>query len=60
MNIQAQGALITGGSRGLGRALAEQLARLWPDLQIVHTARNGVEAAERIAALRPDLAFLDI
>lgn len=24
------------------------------------TARNGIEAAERIAALQPDLAFLDI
>jgi len=26
----------------------------------VHTARHGAEAAERIAALQPDLAFLDI
>lgn len=26
----------------------------------MHTARHGLEAAERIAALQPDLAFLDI
>ena len=53
-------ALLADDEPHLARALAEQLARLWPDLQIVHVARNGVEAAERIAALRPDLAFLDI
>jgi DNA-binding LytR/AlgR family response regulator len=44
----------------LARALAAELARLWPALRVVHTARNGVEAAERIAALAPDVAFLDI
>jgi len=53
-------ALIADDEPHLARALAEQLARLWPELQIVHQARNGPEAAERIAALRPDLAFLDI
>ena len=53
-------ALIADDEPHLARALAEQLARLWPELQVVHIARNGVEAAERIAALRPDLAFLDI
>lgn len=53
-------ALIADDEPHLARALAEQLARLWPELQIVHQARNGLEAAERIAALRPDLAFLDI
>jgi DNA-binding LytR/AlgR family response regulator len=53
-------ALIADDEPHLARALALQLAALWPSLQIVHTARNGVEAAERIAALQPDLAFLDI
>jgi DNA-binding LytR/AlgR family response regulator len=38
----------------------QQLAELWPALQVLHVARNGTEAAERIAALQPDLAFLDI
>ena len=53
-------ALIADDEPHLARALAEQLAQLWPELQLVHVARNGVEAAERIASLRPDLAFLDI
>jgi DNA-binding LytR/AlgR family response regulator len=53
-------ALIADDEPHLARALASELARLWPELQVLHTARNGVEAAERIAALQPDLAFLDI
>ena len=36
------------------------LKKAWPELGIVHVAKNGVEAAERIAALEPDFAFLDI
>jgi len=53
-------ALIADDEPHLARALHEHLARLWPGLQVLHVARNGVEAAERIAALQPDLAFLDI
>lgn len=53
-------ALIADDEPQLARALREQLAAAWPELEIVHVARNGVEAAERIAALQPDLAFLDI
>ena len=53
-------ALIADDEPALARALAAQLQQLWPALQIVHTARHGLEAAERIAALQPDLAFLDI
>ena len=53
-------ALIADDEPHLARALAEHLARLWPALQLLHVARNGVEAAERISALQPDLAFLDI
>lgn len=53
-------ALIADDEPHLARALREHLARLWPELQVVHVARNGVEAAEQIAALRPELAFLDI
>ena len=53
-------ALIADDEPHLARHLQDQLAKLWPELQIVHVARNGVEAAERIAALQPDLAFLDI
>ena len=53
-------ALIADDEPHLARALAAELAVQWPELQVLHVARHGVEAAERIAALQPDLAFLDI
>jgi DNA-binding LytR/AlgR family response regulator len=53
-------ALIADDEPHLARALQAELAALWPELQVVAVARNGVEAAELIAALQPDLAFLDI
>ncbi|MFN0182405.1 MAG: LytR/AlgR family response regulator transcription factor, partial [Aquabacterium sp.] len=53
-------ALIADDEPALARALQGQLAQLWPELDVVHVARHGLEAAERIAALEPDLAFLDI
>ena len=53
-------ALIADDEPPLARHLQQQLAQLWPDLQFAPLARNGVEAAAQIAALRPDLAFLDI
>jgi DNA-binding LytR/AlgR family response regulator len=53
-------ALIADDEPHLAHYLRDQLLALWPDLQIVHVARNGVDAAARIAELEPDLAFLDI
>ena len=53
-------ALIADDEPHLAAYLRDALARAWPELQIVHVAKNGVEAAERIAALRPDFAFLYI
>ncbi len=53
-------ALIADDEPHLAKALQSQLAALWPELQVVALARHGLEAAERIAALRPDIAFLDI
>ena len=53
-------ALVADDEPHLARALVAELHRLWPELQVVHVARQGLEAAERIAALQPDLAFLDI
>ena len=53
-------ALIADDEPHLAAYLREQLALSWPELRVVHVARNGVEAADRIAALRPDVAFLDI
>ena len=53
-------ALIADDEPNLATYLRELLKKAWPALDIVAVARNGVEAAERIAALEPDLAFLDI
>jgi DNA-binding LytR/AlgR family response regulator len=52
--------LIADDEPHLARALATELARLWPGLELLPPARNGVEAAQRIATLRPEVAFLDI
>lgn len=53
-------ALIADDEPHLAHYLKEQLQQLWPDLEIVHVARNGLEAAAKIAELQPHLAFLDI
>jgi DNA-binding LytR/AlgR family response regulator len=53
-------ALIADDEPHLARALATALATLWPALQLLPPARNGIEAADRIAAEQPDIAFLDI
>jgi DNA-binding LytR/AlgR family response regulator len=53
-------ALVADDEPHLARLLTAELSVLWPELLLHPVARNGVEAAERIAALDPDIAFLDI
>lgn len=53
-------ALIADDEPHLAQYLKTQLAQAWPELDIVRVASNGEEAAEAIAALEPDIAFLDI
>ncbi|QGZ59932.1 LytR/AlgR family response regulator transcription factor [Paraburkholderia acidiphila] len=53
-------ALIAEDEPLIAAALARELAAVWPELRIVATAGNGREAIERIGALAPDVAFLDI
>lgn len=60
MNRTMTTALIADDEPHLASHLGEQLRTLWPELQLLPPARNGIEAAERIAALQPELAFLDI
>ena len=40
--------------------LRARLAEVWPTLQIVAEARNGLEAVEQVAYHRPEVVFLDI
>jgi len=53
-------ALIADDEPQLAHYLRDQLLKLWPELEIVAIARNGLEAAAQIAELQPDIAFLDI
>ena len=53
-------ALIADDEPNLVRHLQTLLAQAWPELALLPPARNGLEAAERIAAEQPDFAFLDI
>ena len=40
--------------------LKARLAEVWPELQIVGEAKNGLEAVELVAQHHPDVVFLDI
>ncbi len=40
--------------------LRARLAQVWPSLEIVGEARNGLEAVASVEALRPNVLFLDI
>lgn len=53
-------ALIVEDEPLLRAELTDQLAMLWPDLQIVGWAENGIDAVACIDALKPDIVFLDI
>ncbi|MBI3155079.1 MAG: response regulator transcription factor [Burkholderiales bacterium] len=53
-------ALIADDEPALARHLQQLLAAAWPALRFAPLARHGIEAAEAIAALHPDVAFLDI
>jgi DNA-binding LytR/AlgR family response regulator len=44
----------------LRKQLRERVARLWPELEIVAEAEDGVIALEELEAHRPDILFLDI
>jgi DNA-binding LytR/AlgR family response regulator len=41
-------------------ALRDQLATLWPELEVVAEAEDGPTALVRIEAMNPDVVFLDI
>lgn len=53
-------ALIADDEPLLRQRLVAQLARLWPELQIVAQARNGNEAVDLFDRRQPQIAFLDV
>lgn len=53
-------AIIADDEENLCSHLESLLKRLWPELQIIGSARNGSEALSLIRQEEPDIAFLDI
>jgi DNA-binding LytR/AlgR family response regulator len=53
-------AVIADDERLMREQLRARLTEVWPELEIVAEARNGLEAVELVAQHRPDLVFLDI
>lgn len=53
-------ALIAEDEPILAATLAHSLTRLWPELEVVATCPNGVDALARALELKPDVLFLDI
>ncbi|HEY4065843.1 MAG TPA: LytTR family DNA-binding domain-containing protein [Burkholderiaceae bacterium] len=53
-------AVIADDERLMREQLRARLAEVWPELEIVAEAKNGLEAVALTEALRPDLVFLDI
>jgi DNA-binding LytR/AlgR family response regulator len=53
-------AVLADDERLMRDQLRARLAEVWPELQIVAEARNGIEAVQLTETHRPDLVFLDI
>jgi DNA-binding LytR/AlgR family response regulator len=53
-------ALIADDERLMREQLRSRLNEVWPELEIVAEAKNGIEAVQLTEAHRPDLVFLDI
>ena len=53
-------AIIADDETYLSRYLADALRNVWPELEIVATLANGVDAVKAIDTFQPDVAFLDI
>jgi DNA-binding LytR/AlgR family response regulator len=53
-------AVIADDERLMREQLRARLAEVWPALQVVAEARNGLEAVALVQQHRPDIVFLDI
>src|SRR6218665_2709184 len=53
-------AVLADDERLMREQLRTRLTEVWPDLDIVAEAKNGLEAVELVKEHRPDLVFLDI
>jgi DNA-binding LytR/AlgR family response regulator len=53
-------AVLADDERLMREQLRARLAEVWPELDIVAEAKNGVEAVQLVLQHRPDIVFLDI
>lgn len=53
-------AVLADDERLMRDQLRARLAEVWPELQIVAEAKNGLEAVQLVQQHRPDIVFLDI
>jgi len=53
-------AILADDERLMREQLRSRLTEVWPDLDIIAEAKNGLEAVELVREHRPDLVFLDI
>ncbi len=53
-------AVIADDERLMREQLRARLGEVWPELEIVAEAKNGIEAVELVEQHHPDLVFLDI
>ena len=53
-------AVLADDERLMREQLRARLAEVWPELQIVAEAKNGLEAVQMVQQHRPDVVFLDI
>ena len=57
---QSHTAVLADDERLMREQLRARLAEVWPELEIVGEARNGLEAVQMVDQFRPDIVFLDI
>jgi len=60
MNAPTARAVLADDERLMRDQLRARLAEVWPELQVVAEARNGLEAVQLVQEHRPDIVFLDI
>ena len=53
-------AVLADDERLMREQLRARLAEVWPELELVAEAKNGIEAVQLVEQHRPDIVFLDI
>ena len=60
MTSNSPRAVLADDERLMREQLRARLSEVWPELEIVAEAKNGLEAVAMVAEHRPDIVFLDI